>query len=202
MKAIYSYLTLAVICTAVLAGCGGSKQVAQAPQANASNEQEISVPFSDPEKYSSNTEYFRAVANAISPDMSVAKSEAANIARTEIAGYIETFVKASNKRYIGQYSKNVTPDLEGKFNEESLNMVKQSLSAAVIKEFKYFQQQDTKNYRCYVFMEMPQEAIGKSLAKQMENRLSQETKDRIDFNEHQYRQTMQAEWEEFNKDRN
>ncbi len=138
------------------------------------------MPFSD---FRSDKSFFRATASAVSPDMNVAKKIALQNAKSELAGSIQSLLQEVSTAYIQQHGVNATPDLSQKFESMNQVVVSQMLTNITVAREKFFKSKDTNDYRCFVGIEMAKEDVGKGVI----DRISQDTKDRIDFDAAQYR---------------
>ena len=175
MKTKYFFM---LICLSLMAGMVGCKS-SKSSITKALQEEEVTVPFSG---FKTDKNYFRAVGSGISPDMDIAKKIALLNAKSELAGSIQSLFNEVTTSYFNQYGQNATPDLTQKFEGMTQNVVSQILSNLTVADQKYFKSKEN-DFRCFVAVEMSKEDVGKTLM----NRVSQETKDRIDFDEQQYR---------------
>jgi hypothetical protein len=166
-------------------GCKSKTSITKVMQ-----EEEITVPFSG---FKTDKNYFRAVASGFSPDMNVAKKVALQNARSEIASSIQSLFNQVTTDYINQYVQDATPDLSQKFQEMSQNIVSQVLTNLTISDQKFFKSKADNNIRCFVAVEMSKQDVGKAVT----SRISQEAKDRIDFDEYQYRKIFDKALKEY-----
>lgn len=166
--------------TALLTACSGSKKTLKGKSAQP-EEVLLDVPFSD---FLTNSKAFRAVGIAQSPDMNMAKKVAIQNAKSEIAGTIRELFQEVSTQYKNQRNLNGNIDFEQKDQSMNQSIVSEILSDVNIKDIKYFKVSRTNDYKCYVALEMLREDLRKTVGE----RLSKEAKDRIDFDEMEYRE--------------
>ncbi|MDR2058265.1 MAG: LPP20 family lipoprotein [Dysgonamonadaceae bacterium] len=162
-KVLLFNLSLAIL--VFVSGCGSSK---------------IDVPFS---KFKTDKNYLRAVGSGVSPDMAIAKKIALQNAKAEIASSIQSVFNQVNTAYFEQYGVGATPDLSQKIEGMSQDVVSQVLSNVRIVNQEYEKIKKSTHVRCFVAIEMSKKEIGKSVM----DGISQAKKDKIDFDEDQYR---------------
>ncbi|MDR0667349.1 MAG: hypothetical protein LBF90_01870 [Prevotellaceae bacterium] len=192
MKTRYLFITICVAGLTLLAtSCGGSKKVATMDKDSDMVEQ--IDPFVGSE-YQTDKKFFRAVAQGVSTDRTIAEKIAIQNAKTAIAGDIQSVVQEATKQYLRNHGIDEVSDAGTKFQAESVIAVQQVLSNVVNKGKKLYKSKSTNQYTCFVALEMAHEDIGKSLG----SRISQEAKDRLDFDEYQFNKEFDKAMELFN----
>jgi hypothetical protein len=175
-----------------LGGCKSNKDIAPAPVANA-NEKLIEVYCSGPD-YQSDDEFFRANNLGESADQATSKKKALTNAKADLAGFIETTLKATFDNYVKDSEiSNVSEVLE-KYEGLSREVVNQKLNGIkVICE----KQTVTKNntYKTYVAIELS----GEDIVRSMNDRLSGDDKLFIDYNYEKFKETFDKEMENLKK---
>ncbi|MDR1680355.1 MAG: hypothetical protein LBS12_01025 [Prevotellaceae bacterium] len=192
MKTRYLLITVCVAGLAFLTtSCGGSKKVATVDKDPDMVEQVD--PFSGPE-YRTDKEFFREVAQGVSTDRTIAEKIAIQNAKTAIASSIQSVVQEATKQYLRNHGIDEKSDAGSKFQAESVIAVQQVLTNVVTKDKKTYKSKSTNQYTCFVALEMAREDIGRSIG----GGLSQESKDRLDFDEYQFQQEFDKAMELFN----
>jgi hypothetical protein len=174
-----------IVAGVTFTGCKTSKPSVQ------SGSTEISVPLSGKE-YRSNKDYFRASQNGKSPDLATAKKIALQNAKTELAGNIQTTIKAITDNYTNQRTVGDRQEFENKFEEMSRTVVNQTLNDVRIIEEKTFKEADGK-FTHYVAIEMSREALANAVA----DRISKDAKMQLDFDKYQFMKTFNDEMQKF-----
>jgi hypothetical protein len=178
----------------VLGGCKSKKETTavQAPQADA-GEKLIEVYCSGPE-YQSDNDFFRASSVGESADQATSKKKALSNAKADLAGFIETTLKATFDNYVKSSEMNNTEEILEKYEGLSREVVNQKLNGIkVICE----KQTVTKNntYKTYVGIELS----GEDIVSSMNDRLSTDDKLFIDYNYEKYKETFDKEMENLKK---
>lgn len=177
-----------------LGGCKSKKDIAatQTPPANA-DEKLIEVYCSGPE-YQSDDNFFRANNLGESADQATSKKKALSNAKADLAGFIETTLKATFDSYVKDSEMNNVSAVLEKYEGLSREVVNQKLNGVkVICE----KQTVTKNntYKTYIALELPANQI----ANGMNERLSGDTQLFIDYNYEKFKETFMKEMEDYNK---
>ena len=178
----------------VLGGCKSKKETTavQPPDADA-GEKLIEVYCSGPE-YQSSDDFFRSSSMGESTDQATSKKKALSNAKADLAGFIETTLKATFDNYVKDSEMNNVSEVLEKYEGLSREVVNQRLNGIkVICE----KQTVTKNntYKSYVAIELSGDAI----ASAMNERLSGDDKLFIDYNYEKYKETFDKEMENFKK---
>ncbi|MDR2057533.1 MAG: hypothetical protein LBP83_04495 [Dysgonamonadaceae bacterium] len=156
---------------------------------------EVVVPFSD-KAYRSDKDAFRASQSGSSPDLSTAKKIALLNAKAELAGNIQSVVKAVTENYTNQRTVGDKQVFENAFEENARVIVNQMLNDVRIKDEKVFKEKDGK-YMCYIAVEMSKESIENAFA----DKISKDSKLQLDFDRFQFRKIFDEEMEKFEKER-
>jgi hypothetical protein len=197
-KRTFPVMTLVVLVSfgliLALGGCKSKKETTavQAPVADA-GEKLIDVYCSGPE-YWSDDDYFRASSVGESADQATSKKKALSNAKADLAGFIETTLKATFDNYVKDSEMNNVSEVLEKYEGLSREVVNQKLNGIkVICE----KQTVTKNntYKTYVAIELS----GEDIASAMNQRLSTDDKLFIDYNYEKYKETFDKEMENLKK---
>jgi predicted NAD-dependent protein-ADP-ribosyltransferase YbiA (DUF1768 family) len=175
---------MALTVTVMGASCGAQKSVQSAST-------EVSVPLSGKE-YRTDTEYFRATQSGKSPDLATAKKIALQNAKAELAGNIQSVVKAVTDQYTNQRAVADKQEYESKFEELARTVVNQTLNDVKIIGEKIFKENDGK-LTYYIAIEMSKEPVVNNLA----DRISKDAKLQLDFDKHQYQKVFDEEMKKF-----
>jgi hypothetical protein len=177
----------------VLGGCKSKKETTvQAPAADA-GEKLIEVYCSGPE-YQSDNDFFRASSVGESADQATSKKKALSNAKADLAGFIETTLKATFDNYVKSSEMNNTEEVLEKYEGLSREVVNQKLNGIkVICEKMTVTKNNT--YKSYVAIELS----GEDIASAMNQRLSTDDKLFIDYNYEKYKETFDKEMENLKK---
>jgi hypothetical protein len=183
-------LVTAVTITALMAGimitsCKSSKPSVQKGSV------EVSIPLSGKE-YWSNKDYFRASQSGKSPNLPTAKKIALQNAKTELAGNIQTVIKAVTENYTNQRTVSDVQEFENKFEENARAVVNQSLDGIIVIGEKTFKEVDG-SYTYYIAVEVDKE----TLVNKVTDRISKDAKLRLDFDKHQFQKVFDEEMAKF-----
>jgi hypothetical protein len=184
MKTKHFLIAVMAVAGVVIMGCKSTKSVQ-------SDSTEVSVPFSDKE-YRTDKDYFRASQNGKSPDLATAKKIALQNAKTELAGNIQSLIKAVTENYTNQRTVGDKQEFENKFEENARAVVNQTLNDVKIIGEKVFKEKDGK-YTYYVAIEMSKEPVVNNVA----DRISKDAKLQLDFDKHQFQKVFDDEMQKF-----
>ena len=177
----------AIIIVPTMQSCK-SKKEAQAPD----EEVLIQTYCSGPEYFTDN-EYFRANSIGESTDQVMSKKKAMSNCKQELAGSIETTVKAVIDNYFSSHEANNVEDIREKYEGLSREVIKQELSG-----IKTICEKQTKTkqgtYKTYLAIEL----AGDEISNAMKDRLSSDTKLEIDFQYEKFKDELEKEMESFN----
>jgi len=191
-----SAMTIMVVTSmAILLVIGGCKSKEKAVKVSDMGESRIEVYCSGPEYYS-NSEYFRASSIGESADQATAKKKALSNAKADLAGYIETTLKATIDNYVKDMEMNNTGEVLERYEGVSREVINQRLSGIrVICEEQT--KTATNTYKTYIAIEL----AGDEIASAMNQRLSGDDKLLIDYNYEKYKETFDKEMENVKKER-
>jgi hypothetical protein len=175
---------MAVLTGAAVTSCKSAKSVQ-------SDSTEVTVPLSGAE-YRTDKDYFRASQSGKSPDLATAKKIALQNAKAELAGNIQSLIKAVTENYTNQRTVADKQEFENKFEENARAVVSQKLNDVKIIGDKVFKEKDGK-YTYYVAIEMSKEPIVNSFA----DRISKDAKLQLDFDKHQFQKVFDEEMQKF-----
>ncbi|GHV65605.1 hypothetical protein FACS1894199_06720 [Bacteroidia bacterium] len=186
MKKVLILVATATVAGVMMTACGGSKKLSSTDGST-----EVTVPLSGKE-YRSDKDYFRATQTGKSPDLATAKKIALQNAKAELAGNIQSTVKAVTENYTNQRSVGDKQEFENKFEENARTVVNQSLNDVKIIGEKTFKEKDGK-LTYYIAIEMSKEPIVNNIA----DRISKDAKLQLDFDKHQFQKTFDEEMKKF-----
>lgn len=131
----------------------------QALKEEAMREKDVEVPCDD-QSYSTLTN-FRALGIAENMSMQVALIYASNNARAALAEQVKASVRSLTHNYVKSLNKNMTEDMELRFEQLTVTVVNQELqnSNPVCKEAKKFNRNGKLMYKYYVVMDMSKDAL-------------------------------------------
>jgi hypothetical protein len=183
---VFNYLIFAAVAASVtvaLTGCKSSKPSVQ------KGSTEVSIPFTEKE-YRSDKDHFRATQQGKSPDLATAKKIALANARTELAGNIQTLVKAVQDQYSNNMTVDKEQEFEASFQEFSRAVIAQSINDVKIIGDKVFTEKGG-GYTYYLAIEMPKEALVSKLSK----RISDDDKLKLEFDKYRFQKIFDEEME-------
>ena len=186
MRKIRTIIGVAVLALGLVA-CGSSKKLQSVESAST----EVAVPLSGKE-YRSDKDYFRASQSGKSPDLATAKKIALQNAKTELAGNIQTTVKAVTDNYTNQRTVGDKQAFENKFEENARTVINQALNDVKIIGEKTFKEADGK-ITYYIALEMSKEPVANSIA----DRISKDEGLQLDFDKHQFMKIFNEEMQKF-----
>lgn len=168
----------------VFQGCK-SKKEAPTP----SDEVEVVMYCSGPE-FQTNNEYFRASQVGESLDQAVSKKKALSNAKADLAGFIETVLKATFDNYVNSRELNNVEEVEERYEGLSREVVNQKLSG--IRTICEKQTKTTEGkYKTYIAIEL----AGDEIMSAMNQRLPSDAKLKIDYDYEKFKETFNQEME-------
>jgi hypothetical protein len=183
MKKLVYLVVVAASVSFLVSSCGGPKKMEEK-----SGAEEIVLPLSGKE-YQSDKEYYRAKSSGKSPDISTAKKIALNNAKAEVAGLINSKIKAVTDNYTNQRSTADAQDFENKFETMTREVVNQQLVDVNIIGEKLFQKD--KTYEYWIAIQVSKQAILEGIS----NSISKNQKLAIDYDKKKFEETYNAEME-------
>ena len=173
----------------LLASCGSSKP------APPEGEVEINIPCSGPQ-YFSNDDYFRANASGESLDQMTAKKKALANAKQQLAGDIQTTIKAVADNYIKSSEFNNKEEALERFEQNSRSIIRQELRGIRQVCEKAVRVSSSGKYKYYVAIELS----GDKLFKSYSESLSKDQALKVDYNYEKFKETFDKEMEKLDKE--
>jgi len=169
------------ILSAGMYSCKGKKDVTPA------GEVEIKVYCSGSEFFSDKN-YFRANAIGESLDQMTSKKKALSNAKAELAASINTVIKGTTDNYINSREFNNVEEVEERFEGLTREVINQKLSGVKTICEKQTKTADGK-YKTYLAIELS----GDELASEINERLSQDERLKIDYDYEKFKSTFNEE---------
>jgi len=151
---------------------------------------EIVVHCSGKEYFSTKKE-FKASAVGESLDQATAKKKAMSNAKADLAGTIQTTIKATIDNYVNSREFNNKEQVEEKFEGLSREVINQKLSGVVTVCEKTFRTTGTNKYKTYICLELRAD----DLVDAINDRLTKDESLRIDYDYEKFKETFNAEME-------
>ena len=155
---------------------------------------EISVPFSD-SKYKTDKDFFRAKNIGKSIDLATSKKIALQNAKSELAGNIQSIMKAVTDQYTNSSKVEDKENFENKFEELSRDVVNQTLSDVRIMDEKIFKETDGK-YSYWVVIETSKQSILEAVSA----KVSKNEKLQLDYDKKKFEEIFNSEMEKMSKE--
>jgi hypothetical protein len=174
-----------VIATSLVAVSCKSKKAT--PIQKETGAKEITLPFSSKE-YRTDEDFFRAKNVGKSPDLATAKKIAMNNAKSELASNIQTTIKKVTDQYTNQRTVGNKQEFENKFEELSREVTNLTISNIRVKDEKVFKEEDG-SYTYWVAIE----ADKKTIFENIEKRISNDAKLRLDYDKKKFEEIFNAE---------
>jgi len=179
-------ITLGVALLALTAvsftSCKG-KQKDQTPK----GEVEVIVPCSGTE-YFSDKKNFRANSVGESLDQATAKKKAMSNAKADLAGFINTTIKATVDNYVNSREFNNKEQVEERYESLGREVINQKLSGVKVICEKLMKTPENR-YKCYIAMELGAD----DLVEAINERLTKDEVLRIDYDYEKFKNTFDAE---------
>lgn len=188
----------ALIMIACMLGSCASKQAA-APQGQKSNNPFGGTTYEPPCQVYDTKQHFAATAafrgSSMQPQevQKGALMAAQEIIRLKMVHAYQGMVS----EYSGSVGNNRGNDIERKMNaagDRIIDLIVNETSQTCVRYSSVF---DNGDIMCFVAIEIPKEEVANRVAKEVKDKLTQEEKDRIGFNEEQYREKMQQRFEDY-----
>jgi hypothetical protein len=177
----------AIIIVPTMQSCKSKKDV----QKPSEDEVLIQTYCSGPE-YWTNKDFFRANSIGESTDQVMSKKKAMSNCKQELAGSMETTIKAVIDNYFSSHEANNVEDIREKYEGLSREVIKQELSG-----IKTICEKQTKTkqgtYKTYLAIELS----GDEIVNAMKDRLSDDTKMEIDFQYEKFKEELEKEMENY-----
>lgn len=186
-------ITLAALAALIVCSCGTANKVSQQNQNNAASTAPFGEVYSMPcEMYDTDTEF---AATGIYRGSSYQKGEcqlnALENAKQLVYSKYKHVYNGMTSNYSSTIGNNRGNDIETKLQragDQVINAILNDIQAACV---KFSAVQADGNIECYVGIKVPKNVIANQVAKTIEDNLTQEEKDRINFNEYNYRKEME-----------
>ena len=139
----------------------------------------VKAPFSG-SKYESNNRFFRATGKGSSSKDNIARSKADLDAKNQLAGQVNTNMRAVADQYLGQTENERAADVADKFQSLVREVMNTDLAdLRKVDEEKFF---DGTNYTVFVAYEIKKNAMFRFMKKQAKtsDKINQRTKDLIE----------------------
>ncbi len=176
----------AIIIVPTMQSCKSKKE------AQVSDDEVLIQTYCSGPEYFTDNEYFRANSIGESTDQVMSKKKALSNAKAELAGSIETTVKAVIDNYFSSHEANNVEDIREKYEGLSREVIKQELSG-----IKTICEKQTKTkqgtYKTYIAIEL----AGDEITNAMKDRLSKDTKLEIDFQYEKFKDELEKEMENY-----
>lgn len=140
--------------------------------------------------YFSDKKHFRASAVGESLDQATAKKKAQSNAKADLAGTIQTTIKATIDNYVNSREMNNKEQVEERFEGLSREVINQKLSGVITICEKTFKTAEGK-YKTYVCLELGAD----DLVEAINERLTKEESLRIDYDYEKFKETFNKEME-------
>lgn len=194
MKRNYTLGLAALAMSFMMISCGGSDEIA-----TQDGEEVINIPCSGPDFFTDD-ETFRSNAFGESIDMMTAKRKAMSNAKAQLAGDIESVMKLVGDNYVMSRELNNREEVLERFEENARTVVNQTLRG--IRQICEVSTRATSAdnqqvFRYYVAIELSAE----NLAQSYYNSLSEDEAIRIDYNYERFKETFEAEMENYRNNR-
>lgn len=161
--------------------------------ATANKMTELTVPFTE-NQYRTDKDYFRASQSGASADLATAKKIALLNARTELANNVNSLIKAVINQYSSQRNIENKKELASKFEEQTMNVINQSLNDVKIIGDKVFKTRKGV-YEYFIVVEMSK----KSLVQEVTKRMSSNENLKLDFDAYQFNKVFEEEMNKIEK---
>lgn len=161
--------------------------------ADANNLTELKVPFTEQE-YRTDKTHFRASQSGASADLATAKKIALLNARTELANNVSSIIKAVINQYTNQRTIENKKEYESKFEEQTMNVINQTLNDVKIIGDKIFKKKRV-GYEYFIAVEMDKNIIKHEITK----KISADENLKLDFDAYQFNKVFEEEMDKFEK---
>lgn len=170
----------------IFSSCGSSKSATSKKVKIEQNECEV-LALEAPEK--------RAYGTASSHKLQFAKDQAAVYARMELSRIVAAGVKAGSKVYDQQYENQTAIENKGKVEQLGMVIAENELKNSRIVCSNAYEIPDRNLYEAHVCVEMPG-----NIADKIAEKISEDEKLRIDFDEARFKKEFEAELAKYKKE--
>ena len=175
-----------IVGAVILSYCGSSKTTTSKKVKVEQNECEV-LALEAPEK--------RAYGTASSHKLQFAKDQAAVYARMELSRIVAAGVKAGSKVYDQQYENQTAIENKGKVEQLGMVIAENELKNSRIVCSNAYEIPDRNLYEAHVCVEMPG-----NIADKIAEKISEDEKLRIDFDEARFKKEFEAELAKYKKE--
>lgn len=184
-----SHLNIAAIALMLVLGASLGSCKKKANEKKPAGETLINVYCSGPD-YFSNNKFFRANAVGESLDQNTSKKKALSNAKGELAGAINTTVKATIDNYVNSREFNNREEVEERFEGLTREVINQQLNGIKTICEKVTKTSENK-YKTYLAIELS----GDELVAKMNERLGKDERLKIDYDYEKFKETFNQEME-------
>ncbi len=192
LRPVFALLLAVLFLAPVIQSCKSSKKTTKTPPP--SEEEVLLTTYCSGPEFFTDKDYFRANSIGESTDQVMSKKKAMSNAKAEIAGAIETTIKAVIDNYWSSHESNNVEDIKERYEGLSREVIKQELRG-----IKTICEKQTKTksgtYKTYIAIEL----AGDEILNEMNDRISKDEKLRIDFQYEQFKKELDKEMEEYDK---
>jgi hypothetical protein len=185
-KSINLLIASALVLSLGLSSCGSKKKATNV----AEQEEQLVTFYCDGPEYRTDKKAFRANAIGESQDQMVARKKAMNNAKAALAGQIETVIKGTTDNYVNSREFNNVEEVEERFESLNREVINQQLNDVRTICQKHTRTKSGK-YKTYLAIEMSTDALEEAL----KNRLSKDSRLKVDYDYEKYKETFEKEME-------
>jgi len=202
MKKINLLVAIATVCVCFLSGCNASKNVTA--QSGTRNANPFGPTFTLPcAVYDTKTEF---AATGIYRGSSYQKGECLlnaleNAKQQVYAKYHHTY-EGMISNYGSSIGNNRGNDIETKLQRAGDQIVKAILNDILAECQEFSAVQDDGMIECYVAIKVPKGEIAEKVSKKVADVLTEDEKERINFNEYNYRKQMEERMQNYKEENN
>lgn len=157
--------------------------------------EELKLPFTD-EEYLSDKDNFRSKQTGKSPDLATAKKIALQNAKSEIAGNIQSTIKRVTDQYTNQRTVGNKVEFENKFEEQTRDVVLQTLTDIKIIGEKAIKETDD-TYTYWIVIEVSKSSVLEGI----NNKISKVENLKLDYDKKKFEETFNKEMEKLESEK-
>ena len=201
MKKIILFAVLLVMATIVLTSCGSKQAVAQNNSQKSGGNPFGETYYAPCEIYDSPTEF---AATGIYRGSSNQKGELQKYALLNAQEIIRLKMKHAYKGMVSDYASSIGNnkgnDLESKITSAGDRIIDAIINETSASCLRFGEIQSDGHMECYIAIKISKQEVAQKVAQEVENKLTQEEKDRIGFNEQEYRKQMDQRFQQYKED--
>lgn len=155
----------------------------------------VKEPFSD---VRSDKKFFRAVTNAESPRIDIAKMRSETATKAKLGALISTTVKQVTDQYVEQLSVGNKTEVNEKFQAMTRTVTNQTLVGINIKDQECFTKKSKEGeltYNCYTVLELSKEEFQEA----QDKAISKDDKLKLSYDRKKYEETFDKEMDKLEK---